>query len=73
MYTNYKLPIQSFNTYNTNQTTLGEHAHGKQCWPAPRLGRPQEGRLIWKGPAHMENIEKILRINIIGWHLSRLV
>ena len=26
-----------------------------------------------KGPAHMENTEKILTINIVGWLFSRLV
>ena len=39
MDTNYKQPIENFNTYNKNQTTLGEHAHGKQCGPPPQPGR----------------------------------
>ena len=46
---NYKQPIESFNTYNKNETALGEHAHGKQCQPAPQPGHPQWGQLIWKG------------------------
>ena len=48
MDTNYKQPIESFNTYNKNRTTQREHAHGKQCGPAPQPGRPQQGQLIWK-------------------------
>ena len=39
-------PIESFNIYNKNQTALREHAHGKQCVPAPQPGHPQQGQLI---------------------------
>ena len=39
MDTNYKQPIENFNTQNKNQTTLGEHAHRKQCGPPPQQGR----------------------------------
>ena len=48
MDTNYKQPIEGFNTYNKNQTTQGEHSQLKQCGPAPQPGRPQHGQLIWK-------------------------
>ena len=41
MDTNCKQSIESFNPYNKNETTLGEHAHGKQCGAAPQPGRPQ--------------------------------
>ena len=49
MDTNYNKPIESFNTYNKNQTTLGEHALLKQLGPAPQQGRPQKDQVIWKG------------------------
>ena len=65
MDTNYEQLIESFNTYNNkNQTTIGEHAHGKQCMPAPQ---PVRSHVFRKGPAYMENTEKILTISIIGW------
>ena len=46
---NYKHLMESFKAYNKKQTTLGEHAHGKQCGLAPQPGRPQQGQLIWTG------------------------
>ena len=61
MDTNYKQPAESFNTYNKNQTTLGEHEHGKQCEPAPLPGHLQDcnrANSSGKRPAHMENTEK---------------
>ena len=42
MDTNYKQSTESFNKCNTNQTTPGEHVHGKkQRGPALKAARPQ--------------------------------
>ena len=53
MNTIYKQPMENFNTYNKNLTTL-EHARGKQCVPAPQPGRPNMDNSSGQGPDHME-------------------
>ena len=62
-------PIESFNINNKNQTALWEHAHGKQCGPAPQPGHPQQGQLIWKG---CQVIWKIHKTNRKKTHLERV-
>ena len=72
MDTNYKQPIESFNTHNKNQTTLLKCAPAKQCGAAPQPGRPQQVNSSRKGPARIEIAAKVLTINIVGWLFSRL-
>ena len=73
MDTNYKQPIESFNTFNKNQTTLWEHSPGKQCGPGPQPTRQQQGQLIWTEASSYGKYRKTLTINIVGWLFCRLV
>ena len=46
MDTNYKQTTEKFCTYNINQTTIREDAHGKHCGSPPQPARAQQGQLI---------------------------
>ena len=58
MDTNYKHPIESFYTYNKNQTPLGEHAHEKCMGRFPNQVVRNKANSSGNGPPHMKNIEK---------------
>ena len=55
------------------ETTLGEHPHGDRVGRLPNDVVHNRAHSSGKGPAHMENTENILTINIVGWLISRLV